>query len=256
MKTFNLFIACLMASMLPASLSAQNIQRLNEISPDSYYRIFNEKSAYINQCIQFNHDAAATTVYKYLVSAYDKTDEYQEWKFEPASSEDTTAYYIVNKKNNLYLESAVTTVYSSKYGTFLPLNRGSIVKSSYAVWNVTPFSDGIFMISGLDRNGVRRYLNACDSTTLAPVLTRVTKVATSAFAWRLTDSRNDPTSITTVSDNDGSTVSVLDRRIIVGGTEHYVVHDLSGRTVNSQSQLPCGIYLVTIKSRTYKVIIK
>jgi hypothetical protein len=76
------------------------------------------------------------------------------------------------------------------------------------------------------------------------------------FAWKFQLRDVEFSTAMNVVEYDSIRVFVKNRRICVEGADQYRVYTVYGTSVNGNSELPAGVYLVTIKHKTAKVLVK
>jgi hypothetical protein len=75
------------------------------------------------------------------------------------------------------------------------------------------------------------------------------------FAWKFQLMAEDITAIN-VPEYDNLRVYAKNRRIYVEGADQYRVYTIYGTPVSGNDELPAGVYLVTIKNKTTKILVK
>jgi hypothetical protein len=124
-------------------------------------------------------------------------------------------------------------------------------------WNLESLGNGQFSIFTKTPEGVVNYWYA---TTPNEPTTEYTNgyVLNSLYAWKFSwaDEENS-TSIKKPSLNEeGIRIYSYDKRIIVEGNSDFRITTVYGAPVPRNEYLPTGIYLVTVKGRTTKVLVK
>jgi hypothetical protein len=76
------------------------------------------------------------------------------------------------------------------------------------------------------------------------------------FAWKFRLKDDDVIDAIYTPEYDNIRVYAKNRRIYVEGADQYRVYTVYGTNVNGNSELPVGIYLVTVKNKTTKVLVK
>jgi hypothetical protein len=76
------------------------------------------------------------------------------------------------------------------------------------------------------------------------------------FAWKFRLKDEDIPDAIYIPEYDNIRVYAKNRRIYVEGADQYRVYTVYGTNVNGNSELPVGIYLVTVKNKTTKVLVK
>ena len=124
-------------------------------------------------------------------------------------------------------------------------------------WNLTHIRAGQYSIYGVEKDNITRYLNAASSGANAPDEYDETKLVSSNFAWKFVKRAvTEPNSIPLVQKIDDFYIYSENKRIIVEGTDDYTVRTIQGITINNNTELSIGIYLVTINGKTTKLLVK
>lgn len=124
-------------------------------------------------------------------------------------------------------------------------------------WSLEPLGSGQFAISTTNQEGIVNYWYA---TTTDEATSPYTSgyVSDTPYAWMF--SVADEEDFTGVNkptlEEDGIHVYVYDKRIYVKGHDDYKIVTVYGTPVPSDVSLPTGVYLVTVKGRTTKVLVK
>ncbi len=214
----------------------------------TYYRIMSAKPSFAGKCIQDHSNTNGAD--DYLIEDWNANNKRQEWDLIPADDNDNTLYYIRNRNSRRYIGQATTLVDNKYYYT-----ASTPALSSSPKWTVTDIGDGMVTFSTTDEYGVIRFLNAADIKK-SPERIYSTKAAKkTGFAWRIINAKADPTAIKSQTDKSIK-VSALNGHIIVAGTDDYTISDLQGRSISPDSRLQKGVYIVTTKEESFKVLIK
>ncbi len=213
----------------------------------TYYRIMSAKSSFAGKCIQDNSNVSGAE--DFLIEDWKDGNRRQEWELIPAEDGSTPTYYIRNRNSRRFIGQGTELVDKFYYTQSTP------ALSTSPKWTITDIGDGIVTINTTDEYGVVRFLNAADLKKSPERIYTAKTAKKSGFAWRIVDAKTDPTAIseTTIK---GTKVSVLDGHIIVAGTDNYEIRDLQGRNIDRKKRLSKGIYIVTTKEKSYKVLIK
>lgn len=124
-------------------------------------------------------------------------------------------------------------------------------------WNLEPLGKSQFAASTTNQDGIVNYWYATtpDEATSSFV---AESAQNSSFAWTFSiafeekgSSIDDP-----ILGDDGIRIYPCDRRICVEGCDDYRIYTVYGIPVLRNEYLPTGIYLVTVKGKTTKVLVK
>lgn len=142
------------------------------------------------------------------------------------------------------------------YGLFNLLQTGTLVATGNT-WTATYLGDGqyAFSAAAADDN-IERYMGTAASTAAELTAPDENKLTNSDYAWTLTKVETVATGIADATPDDGISVSVNGRRIVVSGTADYQIYALSGRRVGTSAALAPGIYIVRAAGTAHKVIVK
>lgn len=212
----------------------------------TYYRIMSAKTTFAGKCIQ-DHTNNSNGADDFLIEDWDADNRRQEWELIPAA--DSAQYYIRNRATRKYIGQATTLVnkfYYTQLGT---------MQTNSPAWTVTDIGDGLVTFNMTDEYGVVRFLNAADTSKSPERIYSAKSSKKSGFAWRLVDATADPTAIGGIK-AENVTVAVLSNKIVVNGCNDYTVHDMQGRQVSGGKRMAKGIYIVTAKGKSFKVLIK
>jgi len=122
-------------------------------------------------------------------------------------------------------------------------------------WKFDVVSDGQYAIYTTDANGVIKYWYATTPGQPTEAFDKA-YAKNSAYAWTFSWAPENITGIKKPDIADNILVYALDKRIYVEGCDDYKIYTLYGIPVYQNSNLPTGIYLVTVKGRTTKVLVK
>ncbi len=213
----------------------------------TYYRIMSAKSSFAGKCIQDHSNVSGAD--DFLIEDWQEGNKRQEWELIPSEDNGATTYYIRNRNSRRYIGQGTELVDKFYY------TQSTAALSTSPKWTITDIGDGIVTISTTDEYGVIRFLNAADLKKSPERIYSAKTAKKTGSAWRIIDAKADPTAIseTTIK---GDKVSVLNGHIIVAGTDDYEIRDLQGRNIDREKRLPKGIYIVTTKEKSYKVLIK
>lgn len=227
----------------------------NAIGSAAYYRIMNCHSLYAGRCIEDSILTANKTQWHYIVTAPSKNNARQQWALISASTTDTTAFYIRNRSSYKYLNADIK-INTTRLGIFY-LPQYTSTRANATVWHFIRLSNGQYVITATDSYGVDRFLSACDSTKVPTMFRNLAASPDSYFAWHVVDADEDVTGIADAAATSAHIgVGVVNRRIIVSGTENYSIYDIAGRRQPGNRALPKGCYVVVAEGKSYRIIIK
>ena len=247
-KTIKFFAAVWM-------LSATTAVGQTFLGSASYYRIMNCDKRYAGRCIQDSITSENKTQWHYIVTSPDMDNTRQQWELIRASTVDTTAFYIRNRASYRYIYGNAKAMKVRSTLFYLPQYVSTRLNAS--VWHFIRLTNGQYVITTTDSYGVDRFLSACDSTRVPTKFWNIAVAGNTAFAWYVVNADTDITSINDApADKDNIGVGVVNRHIIVYGTDDYRIYDTAGRRQPENEPLPEGCYIVTAGGKSHKIIIR
>jgi hypothetical protein len=250
---------------------------LSQTSDNSYaYRLVTQADRTTNdeifRCVRNNIPVASsdnTTIWmnirnpktdKYLTDAVSSTSGInftlenkdgssflQQWKMIPKGNGNLE---FVNRAtgNIISTETNLNKYYYVDYTTHPAESAG---------WKYAPTANNAvqYVVFSTEADGVVSYWNATTDGQ-APDSYSVGKAAGSTYAWIFSWVEEIYTSIQPSVVLDNIRVYSANKRIYVEGCDEYRITSISGMPVRKNSELPIGIYLVTVKGKTTKVLVK
>ena len=224
---------------------AVNLEYSTE-SAEIWYHIASAKPTYESLYVT---DMTETNGVKWNFSVKEKTDNNpaQEWKLVRKADEKVE---FVNRStgNIIQTKSEIEDFY---YSVLFTKNI-----SESAGWNMEYLNGGQYVISGEEDAGTIRYWHFTEEGKVPDEFVAGNGVFSSGFAWRLKKSSNNHPSANNVINNDNIVVYACDGKIIVTGTDVFQIRTIQGISVNKNDYLPVGVYLVTVKNETIKVVVR
>jgi hypothetical protein len=212
-----------------------------------WYFITSAKPEHLNKGITDIVDQAHPHI-KFAIETIDVNNDRQQWKVVKKSNTVTNErVQFINRATGHIIQTASVPSNSFNYIQYTDLADGS------NGWNTNHTGGGQFEIYATENDGIVRYLNLASQSQQQPDLlgedTRDT-----GFAWLFT----------IVGDNTGLKaptpdrpyIYVKDKRIVVTGSDDYVIRNTQGISVAQSVDLSAGVYLVTVREKTYKIIVK
>lgn len=249
MNKIRLISAIFVAVVGCGSAFAQSTYQEKDASGEKqYYKIMSAYSDYNKKCIEDNVRNASVNYYTYLVNDSASDNEYQRWQLIPVKNGEEN-YYIKNGRGRFMKTSGQWA------GSFYTLTN-AITKTQAGSFEIYSVGSDQVVIRYKDSDGTQRYLSAVDTagTTLDKLV--LSRARNTKYAWKIID-LNAATGINSVTaEPENIAVTVIDRQIIVNGTDNYTVYDLQGRKVGKNNILPAGTYIVTAGGKGYKVLVR
>lgn len=120
-------------------------------------------------------------------------------------------------------------------------------------WELGYIGVGQYIISGIEADGITRYLNTGETTGEATEFDPKS-AKDSGFAWIFKEA-GDRTDLPTIR-GENIRIYSLNKRIVVESQDEYTITNIQGQTINRNIDLTTGIYLVTVNGKTTKIFVK
>jgi hypothetical protein len=212
-----------------------------------WYFITSAQPEHLNKGITDIVDQAHPHI-KFAIETIDVNNDSQQWKVVKKSNAITDErVQFINRATGHIIQTASILNNSFHYIQYTDQTDGS------NGWNTNHIGSGQFEVYATENDGIVRYLNlAAQSQQQPDFLGEDTK--DTGFAWLFT----------TVGDNTGLKaqtsdqphIYVKDKRIVVAGSDDYVIRNIQGISVAQSVDLSAGVYLVTVREKIYKIIVK
>lgn len=222
-----------------------------------WYTILSKKSGFTSHCITDVTGENLSDI-KFKVSELEKGNYNQQWKIVDVNE---TEKQFINRAtgNVIQTETVYNCFYYAQPGTYSNDING---------WIMNYIGDGQYELSGYDQNGVRIYMNATSGT--AETDTYIDDSSRdSGFAWEFKKVKNIPLNtvqqivISAPTGLDSSleqfkdiSIYVSNHKVYVDGADQFTVRNIYGTMMDCKSELPVGIYLVTVNGKTTKILVK
>lgn len=204
------------------------------------------KTGLSNQCVT-EEDETNTSDIKLSMQDYAAGNFRQQWKIVSATG---SAVNFVNRATgHLIGTTPVFNVYN--YIQYIPANETT------GGWTIAPLTSNQYEVYTGPANA-GKYWNAATENEDRTDYKAGASLNT-GFAWIfqfMATETNTPDAIHTPEGSNEVSVYARDRRIYVNSTDPYQVYTLYGVRVNGNQELPAGVYLVSVKGQTAKVIVK
>jgi hypothetical protein len=222
-----------------------------ELSTDNnpvWYFITSAKPEYTNKGISDVVSSGLPDI-KFSLENITKNNDRQLWKAVKKSSDagDKRVHFINKATGNLIQTLSVYNnyYYFTQYTNQLEQSDG---------WLMRYLGGKQFEIFGTENDGVTRYLNASSKSQQRPDALVDENTKDTGFAWIL--KKTDEVSSVNRMDPGHLCIYSHENRIIVEGSDDYIIRNLQGIQINRNVFLPAGIYLVTVSNKTSKIIVK
>jgi hypothetical protein len=192
-------------------------------------------------------DAVATAPNMNFTLEAQNNSQSQQWKM--IAKENGNVEFVNRATGNII---ATTTNLNKYYYVDYTTNE-----DESAGWNYAPVSNTTnqYEIFSTADDGAVSYWNATTNGQAAEVYA-AGNVANSTYAWIFTWTEEIKTSINTTTFPDNIRVYSANKRIYVEGCNEYRITAISGISVRKDIELPRGVYLVTVKGKTTKILVK
>lgn len=185
-----------------------------------------------------------TADYPLQLKDADPDDHAQQWMVMKKST-DGTLVDLVNRATGHIMQTR-----SGRYGAFNLPELSSVVMPGSG-WRLDYLGDTQYTVSGLEEDGIVRYLGA--STGDTPEAYDEEQVVGSAFGWKFR--KVDTTTGVTDVEADDVAWRVVDGRIVTCGTSDCRIYTVDGKLLPRSARLVPGIYIVSVNGKAHKVII-
>lgn len=207
-----------------------------------WYNIVSAKEEYKNQSIADNTNAT-NPEYAFTINNTLSDARNQQWKIIKRS--DNLVEFINRETNNVIVtKSEMNGAYN--------ITQFAINTENSSGWNLTYLGSGQYSISGEEEDLVTRFLNASVADD-APDVYNAKEAKDSGFAWQF----KKPETVS-INNPGGSDVKIysINGYIFVEGADDYTINNLMGTPVKPNSQVPTGVYIVTVNGATTKILVK
>lgn len=229
------------ATMLAMMLSVSAWSQAPQVSTDESVTWYNVVSASPDASGLLMTDNYATSPAFPVALKTPENGTFQQWKLVKEASSGLLRF--VNRSTGRIIQPV--SVASDLYNV-IQLGSSVIVGSGFSLESL---GNGEYAISGVESDGVTRYLISAKENTAASASAVTTQ---SAYAWTFQE-------VQEVGINDAvtetPTISVRNGRVVVTPTAPFLLRSVDGITLPSDSRLMKGIYMVTVNGKTTKIFI-
>ena len=213
-------------------------------SDTQYYRIISANKEYSNKCLQ---DNTSNSSYTYLVNDFDFDNNKQ--KFELiADKTDSCKFYLRNLYSRKYIQNNC-----KPYGEF-NFPQGIASKYSITPYTITPIGEDQVLIYYTENNGITRYLNAADNTSIKEKVF-IEDALYSRYAWYIVNANQDITHISPKITHENISIAIVNRHIIITGCKDYTIYNSAGESQPPIGERSPGIYIIKTPKKTFKVLV-
>jgi hypothetical protein len=207
-----------------------------------WFAIRNAQNGGTDKCLT---EIETTENIKFSMQDFASTNRRQQWKIVSNPGQNGSVNF-VNRETGHLISS--TPVYDLSY--YYVQYAGS----EGAGWSIDELGNNQYEV----RTGPAAAGNYWYAATDGQPTAMYTKGASlnTGFAWKFQFCDEEILTAIEAPQQDRIRVYVQDRRIYVEGADQYRVYTVYGTTVNANGQLPVGVYLVTTKNKTTKILVK
>jgi hypothetical protein len=223
---------------------------LSDNNKTVWYSIASAKPEYQNKVIT-DIVAGGNSDIKFSIETLSPNNQNQQWKaVKKNTNVNDTRIDFINRATGRVISTGSVFKNPFYYVQF------TVNQNESNGWRINSLGDGQFEISGLENDGSTRYLNATSKNASLPEFYIEGLSKGTGFAWQFILSPKMVFADTNDLLAANTLIYVQDRQIVVEGTDDYVVRTIQGMSVEKRkSQLPVGVYLVTVNGKTIKVLV-
>ncbi|MDL2222623.1 hypothetical protein LJB98_00815 [Bacteroidales bacterium OttesenSCG-928-M11] len=223
---------------------------LPEISDEKnyyWYHITTAKTGHAGKAVTYVNNSPNSRMKFSLEDLKTPFDDNQLWRVELNNTSDGEVVQFINKATGYAIGTDVD------FYDFYYVQPSTEVKGNG--WFIASSSEGAqCCIRTKNDDGSISYLNA----TVAGENTEIfsdSYTANTGYAWIFSFAQNEDAAIPQVDNKVDFVPYVENRRIYIQGIDDYTVRNVYGVTVNKDNELKSGVYLVTVKGETQKVLV-
>jgi hypothetical protein len=189
-------------------------------------------------------EVETTANIKFSMQDYTANNHRQQWKIVNNLASAGSVNFVNRATGNLISAVPVYDIY----------NYVQYAATETNGWQIDSLGNNQYQVR-TGPTGTEKYWNAATAGEAQDNYPKNT-VLNTGFAWKFHLVDDGIYSAIDLPEYDNLRVLVKDRRIHVEGSAQYRIYTIQGISVNKNSELPSGIYLVTIKNKTVKVLVK
>lgn len=219
----------------------------SDVSTETWYYITGASKAYESKYVTDITISGSNP--NFAIKEKENNNTIQQWKLIKKAGNDNIDF--VNRSTGNVINTSSTA--GDLYNNIL---FASNVNETTG-WTMTYCNGGQYIISGVEEDGHTRYWKiAVDNQT--PSKYEGNNLAFSDFAWKIKKVQSDnSSSIPNPFETDKSIVVYSrNNKIIVEGETNYTIYTIQGIQMKKTAHLPGGIYLVSVKNKIVKLLVK
>lgn len=230
---------------------SDNALQISDDKESHWYRIVSGNPNFKNKCIT-DISAGLSEKIKFELKDSVKDNTYQQWKLiKPINTSTGTTYFVNKATGNIIVpEYDFNGFYNAQSATTTDNKLG---------WTLGYLASNQYIVSGFNEAGVKGYLNVASSLLEPTYLSD--NIFNSSYSWAFEKLYSGPETSILYPDADNFPdhikVYTIDKRIIVEGTDNYLISHISGTRISNDQYLATGVYLVTIEGqKTIAILVK
>lgn len=186
---------------------------------------------------------------KLEIEAYKEGKSHQLWRLV----KNGTKTNFVNKATGNLIQTKSNVSENNLLWNYTQLTLDGANNNGFTLTHVRA---GQYTLSGVEEDNITRYLTASNENEASDEYD-ASHLVSSNFTWKFVKREADIfTSLPKIQQEDTYFVYSKNRRVVVEGVNDYTVRTLQGVFLEKNTELPVGVYLVTVGSKTTKLFVK
>jgi hypothetical protein len=218
-----------------------DIPTVSDERETAWFTIRNAQNDLSGKCLAELETAADT---KLSLQDFDAVNLRQQWKIVANPASEGSVNFVNRETEHLISTSPLYGFYD-----YLPY-----ADTETTGWTINKLEDNQYEVH-TGRLEAGKYWYAATEGRIADRYAKGASLNT-GFAWKFQLRDEDIYNAIKLPEQDNVRIYAKDRRICVEGTDRYRIHTIYGTPVNKNRELPTGIYLVTVKNKTTKILVR
>ncbi len=212
----------------------------------TWYNIFNGNPSYASSIIAEN--TATDVPFSLVLENSVENEKRAQWKAVAAGD----GVIWTNRATGHVLQPV-----SKIYGAYNLLQAVPVIAPTNA-WTPVYLGNKQYAFSAKEDDGITRYMGTVVDGDVPTAVPAVEKLGASSYSWELRVAEVLPTGIEEhpAEQMNKIKVNVVNRQIVVEGAESWKIHTPAGLLVSVGKRLDPGIYIVSSKEESVKVVVK
>lgn len=230
------------------------VPQISAGTDEVWYIIKSKKSGLTSKCITDVTEQNLSEI-RFTLDNVTAGNRKQQWKIVEMGA---SSVQFVNRATGNIIQTE--SVYNKYYYT-----QHALYFDNAQSWTMEYLGDAQYEMYGFNQEGLKVHLNAASNMTESDIYMEGNNL-NSGFAWSFkkvseTVESQSLRMIEATTDTDSQEalnikIYVSDCNIKVEGADNYIIRNISGILMNKTTELPVGIYLVTVNGITTKVLVK